>query len=126
MAARAEFESGNIRSLDAVGDQVAPAALEVIRTQIESQTKLRLGLYVLAAFLTVTAAPLAVFAPADRQLLAAIVAVALVVIAAGCAGYGTFAIKTPLVSASAGSGQTGRGRSAHARRPRAGSSPPMA
>jgi hypothetical protein len=63
---------------------------------------LKFGLYALASLFLIVAAFLVVFAPEGREAVSSIVAVALFVVAVGCAGFGAFAIKTPLVTAQAG------------------------
>ena len=100
MDVRIEF-SGAIRTV-ASGAEAVRAGAGVLNTHIQSQTTLRLGLYALAALFMIVAAFLVVFTPNDRQVVSSIIAAALFAVAAGCAGFGTFAIKTPFGSVQAG------------------------
>src|SRR5271157_5477620 len=56
-------------------------------------------LLVRAALFVIVAALLVLFAPYGRETASSIVAVALFVIAVACAGFSTFAITTPVLSA---------------------------
>jgi hypothetical protein len=94
--------TGLIRTVVATGAEAIRASAAVLNAHIQSQTKLKFGLYALASLFLIVAAFLVVFAPEGREGVSSIVAVALFVVAAGCAGFGTFAVKTPLVSAEAG------------------------
>jgi hypothetical protein len=71
----------------------------VILAQIKARTIQRLGLYVLAASLVVAASLMVVFAPEGREGVASIIGLALVVAAAGSAGYGKFGVKISSLSA---------------------------
>jgi predicted RND superfamily exporter protein len=77
------------------GAEAIRAGASVLNAQIQSQTKLKFGLYALASLCLIVAALLVVFAPDGRETISSIVAVALFVVAVGCAGFGAFAIKTP-------------------------------
>jgi len=94
--------TGLIQTITTTGAEGVRAGTEVLIAQIQSQTKLKFGLYALASVFVITSALLAVFAPENREVASSIVAGALFVVAVGCAGFGTFAFKTPLVSAQAG------------------------
>jgi hypothetical protein len=94
--------TGLIRQIAATGTPAVRAGSDVLIAHIQSQTKLKFGLYGLASVFVVASALLVVFAPENREATSSIVAAALFVVAVGCAGFGTFAIKTPLVSAQAG------------------------
>jgi hypothetical protein len=94
--------TGLISALGASGAEAVRAGASVLNAQIQSQTKLKFGLYALASVFLIVAALLVVFAPDGRQTISSIVAVALFVVAVGCAGFGAFAIKTPFVAAEAG------------------------
>jgi protein-S-isoprenylcysteine O-methyltransferase Ste14 len=94
--------TGLIRAVTTSGALAVNAGARVVTQHIRSQTRLKFGLYALAALFVVVAAFLVVFAPDGRQTISSIVAVALVVLAVGCAGFGTFAIKTAAVSVEAG------------------------
>ena len=98
--------TGLIRALAASGAEAVRAGADVLNAQIKSQTKLKFGLYGLAALFLIVAAVLVVFAPEGREAVSSIVAVALFVVAVGCAGFGAFAIRTPLVTAEAGTDYT--------------------
>ena len=94
--------TGLIRAVTASGAEAVRAGAGVITQHIKSQTRLKFGLYLLASLFVIVAAFLVVFAPDGRETVSSIIAVALFVVAVGCAGFGTFAIKTPVVSAEAG------------------------
>lgn len=102
--------NGLLEVLKTSGPGAVNAGANLIAQQIRSQFRLKLGLYVLATIFLVSAAALVVFAPDGRQTLSAIIAVALVALALGCAGFGTFRIKSPLISldASTSSDETRR------------------
>jgi hypothetical protein len=74
------------------------AALPLAAARIQSYQTMRLGLYILAAIFAITSAVIIIFAPNGREIATGIVTVALCVLAAGCAGYGTFGLKTPVAS----------------------------
>jgi hypothetical protein len=94
--------TGLVRRVATNGAEAVRAGAGLINQHIRSQTQLRFGLYALASLFVIVAALLVVFAPDGREAVSSIVAVALFVVAVGCAGFGTFAIKTPVVSAEAG------------------------
>ena len=94
--------TGLIRAVTASGAEAIRASAGVINQHIRSQMRLKFGLYVLASLFVIVAALLVVFAPDGRETVSSIIAVALFVVAVGCAGFGTFAIKTPVVTAEAG------------------------
>jgi hypothetical protein len=104
----------------AEGDSAIVAQAEVLKAHIRSQMILRLGLYILAAFLMVVASVLVVFAPPGREAVTTIVGLALFAVALGSAGFSAFAIKAPFVSASAGSEVPSLQRHRVASRSRAG------
>ncbi len=99
---QADFEPNGKISTRASGREAVAATSQVLQLHIRSQMVLRLGLYVLATVFVVVAALLVVFGPSGRETETKIVGLSLFVLAVGCAGFGTFAIKTPLISASAG------------------------
>jgi hypothetical protein len=101
----------------AEGVEAIEAQVQVINAHIRSQTLLKFGLYGLAAFFVIVASVLVVFAPAGRETVTTIIAIALFAVAVGSAGFGTFAVKAPGVSVQAGRPElsvatkpTGRGR----------------
>jgi hypothetical protein len=95
---------GNIEA-SAEGLEAVRAQAAVLTAYIRSQFLLRLALYCLAAVFVLVAAGLVVFAPAGREAPTTVIGLALFAIAAGCAGFGTFAIKLPGMSAAAGNGR---------------------
>jgi len=94
-------ERGNLDA-SASGSEAVKAQALVIAEHIRSQLIMRLGLYGLAAIFVTTASLLVVFAPDGRETVTVIIAIALFALAVGAAGFGTFSIKTPIVSADAG------------------------
>jgi hypothetical protein len=93
--------NGGIRTI-VTGSEGVKAGAAVLDAHIRSQVKLKFGLYILGALFVVVAALLVVFAPDGRETVSSIIAIAMFVLAVGCAGFGTFAIKTPVISAQAG------------------------
>lgn len=93
-------DSGNFAGR-ASGEQAVNAQAQVLIAHMRARLFMRLGLYGLAALFVLTAAALIVFAPDGRETGTTIVAMALFALAAGAAGFGTFAIKTPLLTAEA-------------------------
>jgi membrane protein implicated in regulation of membrane protease activity len=91
-------ETGGIVA-SASGPEAVKAQAEILAAHMRQRLILRLGLYLLAALFVITAALLAVFAPDGRETITAIISFALCALAAGAAGFGAFAIKTPLGSA---------------------------
>jgi hypothetical protein len=81
------------------GIEAVHAGAAVLDAYIRSQAKLKFGLYCVAALFMIIAATLVVFAPDGREIISSILAVALFVVAVGCAGFSTFALKTPVLSA---------------------------
>jgi hypothetical protein len=88
----------------ASGAEAVKAGASVLSAYIHSQTVLKVGLYLLAGFFLVGAAVLVVFAPAGREGVTTIIAIALFAVAVGCAGFSTFGIKAPGFSANATDG----------------------
>ncbi len=86
----------------ASGEEAVKAQAEVLIAYMRGRLILKLGFYILAAIFVIVAALLVVFAPNGRETATSIVAAALFALAVGSAGFGTFSIKTPLVSAEAG------------------------
>jgi len=97
-----QIESDRRIRATASGIEAVHAGAAVLDTHIRSQAKLKFGLYALASFFVVVAAALVVFSPDGREMISSIVAIALLAIAVGCAGFSAFAIKVPLLSAKAG------------------------
>jgi hypothetical protein len=93
--------NGGIRAT-ASGLEAVHAGAAVLEAHIHSQAKLKFGLYALASLFVIVAAALVVFAPGGRETISSILAAALLVVAVGCAGFSTFAIKTPVIDAQAG------------------------
>jgi len=94
-------DQGNFDGM-ASGELAVKAQAEVLLAHMRGRLIIRLSLYGLAGLFMIVAALLVVFAPNGRETTTAIVAAALFAVAIGAAGFGTFAIKTPLVSAEAG------------------------
>ena len=92
----------------ASGAAAVQAQTEIVIAHIRARTLIKFGLYGLAALFVIVAALLIVFAPEGRETATTIVAIGLFALAAGSAGFGAFAIKTPLVSAQAGEMGSGR------------------
>lgn len=86
----------------ASGREAVLGQIEILLAITRHALILRLGLYALAAIFVVVSAILVVFAPAGRQVETTLVAIALLAVAAGAAGFGTFAIKTPVAAVEAG------------------------
>lgn len=103
--------SGLINRVAASGTEAVRAGADVLNAQIRSQNQLKLGLYALSALFVIVAALLVVLAPEGREAVSSIIATGLFVLAVGSAGFSTFAIKTPLVSAQAGTASTNREKS---------------
>jgi len=91
----ADPDTGHIQHAEGSGKEGVRAVNEVLTAQIQSQTKIQRGLYALASLFVIVAAFLVVFAPQGRERASEIIGVALIVVSAGCAGFGTFAIKLP-------------------------------
>jgi hypothetical protein len=106
MAAWTEDNRGNINA-SAKGEEGVKAQTAVLIAHIQARVVIKLGLYVLAGIFVIVASLLVVFAPSGRETATEIIAAALFALAAGAAGFSTFAIKTPLVSAEAGHGNGG-------------------
>jgi hypothetical protein len=93
--------NGAIQAITSGAEAVRGGA-GVLNPYIQRQAKLKFCLSFLAALFVIVAPRLVVFAPDGREAVSSIIAVALFIVTVGCAGFGTFAIKTPLVSATAG------------------------
>jgi hypothetical protein len=93
--------NGGVR-VNARGPGAIHAIANVLNIQIASQTTRICALYIIAAIFAISAALLIIFAPAGRETAVIIVTVALVVIAAACAGFGIVAITLPGLSAQGG------------------------
>lgn len=100
-------DDGNLRTLSTQGAEAVRVGGEILNQHIRSQTVLKLGLYVLAAVFLVVAALLVVFAPEGREGVTGIIAFALIVVAAGSAGFGTFYFRTSGLEGGAGRGDAG-------------------
>jgi hypothetical protein len=87
---------------NASGELAIRAQADILLAHMRSRLIIRLSLYGLASLFVIVAALLVVFAPSGRETATAIVAFALFAVAIGAAGFGTFAIKTPLGSAEGG------------------------
>jgi hypothetical protein len=74
---------------------------DILLAYMRGRLIMRLGLYVLATVFVAVAAFLIVFAPNGKETASTIVAISLLAVALGAAGFGTFAIKAPLVSVEA-------------------------
>jgi hypothetical protein len=72
----------------------------VLMAQIRARTIQRVGLYLMSAFFLLGAVLIMVFAPTGRETMATLIGVAMVVVAAGSAGYGAFGLRLPGVEAS--------------------------
>jgi hypothetical protein len=101
---------GGIR-VNARGPGAVEAMAWVLQSQIIGQTIRACALYVLAAVFAVIASLLVAFSPDGRETAFNIIAVALVVIAAASAGFGTFAINMPGISAQGGVSKPARSTS---------------
>lgn len=97
---------GKITKIKTSGQEAVRIGGTLISEQIRSLTKLKMGLYFLAASFVLVASLLIVFAPEGRENASSLVAVALIAVALGSAGFGAFALKTPIVSAKAARDQT--------------------
>jgi hypothetical protein len=102
--AAVDMRSGKIETW-AEGDTGIQANASLAQAFIQAQTRMRICLYVLAAFLSCVAGLVVVFSPSGRETVSAIIAAALFVLAVGSAGFSTFAIKTPILSAQGGMSQ---------------------
>jgi hypothetical protein len=85
--------------------QATLAALPLAAARIQSFQTMRLGLYILAAIFALASTTIIIFAPPGREVATGIVTVALCILAAGCAGYGTFGLKTPIAEIVADKGE---------------------
>jgi hypothetical protein len=94
--------TGLIRDVTASGAEAVRASADVVIQQIRSQMRLKFGLYALASLFVIMAGLLVALAPDGRETTSSILAAALLAIAVGCAGFGNFAIETPVVSVEAG------------------------
>ncbi|MCO6052322.1 hypothetical protein NGM99_21260 [Mesorhizobium sp. RP14(2022)] len=91
-----------------IGEQdqfVVEAHSKLVAEHIKSQTRMRLGLYTLAALFMIVAALLVVFAPDGRQASTIVVAGALIIVSAGVAGFAALKLKAPAVELTAGNSQ---------------------
>jgi hypothetical protein len=84
------------------GPEAVQASAAILDAHIRTQAVLKLGLYGLAALFGIMSAALVVITPDGREALCALLSTASFAIAVGCAGFGAFAIKMPLLSAKAG------------------------
>lgn len=103
-----EYEGGGA-NISATGfgpedANIVEAHAKIVSQHIRSQTQMRLGLYALAAFFMLAAATLVVFAPDGRQTSTIVIAAALVIVAAGIAGFASLRLSAPGVEIGAGSG----------------------
>jgi hypothetical protein len=80
--------SGDLES-EAIGDTAVAVQGQVFAAHIASQTRIRISLYVLAGVFVVVSALLVVFAPQGRENLTFCIGAALVLLAAGIAGFST-------------------------------------
>jgi len=85
----ARYSAGGDLESDAVGESAVTTQGEVFSAHIASQTRIRIALYVLAGVFVITSALLVVFAPPGRENLTLAIGAALVLLAAGIAGFGT-------------------------------------
>ena len=102
----AKFDS-RIAEFSAKGKETVEAHSSIVRSYIENQTKIRIALYIVSCVFILVAAGLVVFAPDGREVLTAIISLALFAIAVGIAGFSFFKVKTPLIQAEAGGETTG-------------------
>ena len=70
--------------------------LEAVKAGLQAVKAMRLGLYALAAVFAVCATVVILFAPEGREITSGIVTIALCLLAAGSAGYGTLGLTTPI------------------------------
>jgi hypothetical protein len=88
------------------GDQhVVDAHSRIVTAHIQSQSRIRIGLYCLSAFFMLAACFLAVFAPSGREVTTTIIAAALLLLSAGTAGFTFLRMKTVGIDISAGDKQ---------------------
>lgn len=99
-------KNGNLKS-SAYGKEAVAAQARITSEHIRSKTVAKLCLYALSAFFCVAASYLVVFAPDGREISTWIIAGALIVAAAGSAGFGALAITTPDFTATFGQGPNG-------------------
>src|SRR5690349_7178883 len=79
----------------ASGEKAVAAYERVLSAAMAHNTTLRICLYAMACVMLVVCAVLIVFAPSGRETAVTIVALALFLVAAGCAGFATFKLKAP-------------------------------
>jgi hypothetical protein len=82
------YASGDLVS-EAEGDAAVAIQGQIFAAHMASQTRIRISLYILAGVFVVTSALLVVFAPPDRENLTFAIGAALVLLAAGIAGFST-------------------------------------
>jgi hypothetical protein len=95
------IESNGSIIASASGLEAIHAGTAVLNAHIRSQARLKFGLYALASLFVIASSTLVVFSPAGRETISYIISFALFAVAVGCAGFSTFAIKTPVLSARA-------------------------
>jgi hypothetical protein len=86
---KAKYYAGGDLESEAVGDAAIAVQGQIFAAHIARQTRIRISLYILAAVFVVVSALLVVFVPEGRENLTFAIGAALVVLAAGIAGFST-------------------------------------